>query len=467
MESATVIGYDRSDRTWVTESSRKPTVELPKLDGRLLVDDSTLDEAADDFGHLRNLRPIAVLEPASQDDIVKMVGFANEHGIKIAARGRGHSAFGQSGVEGGILVHMNALKMEPVFTKDSVEVSAGMTWINVLAATLKHGLRPPVITQSPELSVGGTLSVGGIDGGSYRYGLQIDNVLELKVVTGDGRLMTCSDDQEPELFNALLAGLGQCGIILSAKLRLMPATTHARTFRMYYPDLATLLVDARIIVAEERFDRIQGRVTATPAGTWRYFLVGAKNYSPPALPDDQSLLNGLHFDKATLQVTDSSYFRYADRSWQFAAARASGRFNQPHPWFQILTPDSAIDEFGTEVLSQLTYAEIGEDAPVELFPLVTERCHRPLFRLPDHPLAFGFGCPSTAPDPDTAVQMLERNKRYYKRARGLGCTLYPIGAMPFTPQDWKEHYHPHWDSFSKAKQQYDPNRVLTPGPGIF
>jgi cytokinin dehydrogenase len=309
--------------------------------------------------------------------------------------------------------------------------------------------------------------VGGIDGGSYRYGLQIDNVLELQVVTGEGRLVTCSADEEPELFNMVLAGMGQCGIILSAKLRLMPAETHARVFRMYYPDLASLLNDARLIIAEERFDRLQGRVTASPTHGWRYFLVGAVNYTPPVLPDNSGLLKGLIFEKESFQVNDSSYFRYADRSWQFAAARASGRFNQPHPWFQIITPDTAIDEFGTEVLAQLTPEEIGEDAPVELFPLKTERCHRPLFRLPNYPLVFGFGCPSTAPDAETAVQMLERNKRFYQRARALGCTLYPIGAMPFTRQDWQNHYHPFWEQFSKAKRRYDPNNIMTPGPGIF
>ncbi|MEP6894319.1 MAG: FAD-binding protein [Chloroflexota bacterium] len=467
MEQVNIVGFDRSSRSWVTKASDQPAVRLPKLDGALLIDEASLNEAANDFGHLRNLRPIAVLEPTSHEDVIKMVGFANEHGIKIAARGRGHSAFGQSGVEGGILIRTNTLDIPPVFTDDAVQVSSGMTWINVLAATLKHGLRPPVITQSPELSVGGTLSVGGIDGGSYRYGLQIDNVLELQVVTGDGRLITCSDVEEPDLFNAVLAGLGQCGIILSAKLRLMHAETHARIFRMYYPDLSTLLNDARVIIAEERFDRLQGRVTATSEGGWRYFLVAASNYTPPTTPDNTDLLKGLNFMKESFQVNDSSYFRYADRSWQFAAARASGRFDQPHPWFQILTPDSAIDEFGTEVLGQLTPAEIGEDAPVELFPLKTERCHRPLFRLPDHPLAFGFGCPSTAPDAETAVQMLDRNKRFYERARALGCTLYPIGAMPFTAQDWQEHYHPFWEQFSNAKQRYDSGNVLAPGPGIF
>ena len=54
-----------------------------------------------------------------------------------------------------------------------------------------------------------------------------------------------------------------------------------------------------------------------------------------------------------------------------------------------------------------------------------------------------------------------------KRAKELGCKLYPVCAVPFTPQDWQEHYNPFWEQFSSAKRRYDPGNILTPGPGIF
>ena len=300
MNQANIVGFDRSNRSWVTMASDRSMARIPKLEGVLLVDDVSLNEAADDFGHLRHLRPIAVLEPASNEDVIKMVAFANENGIKIAARGRGHSAFGQSQVEGGILIKMGSLTTPPVFTNDQVRVNSGMSWIQVLSSTLQHGLRPPVITQSPEITVGGTLSVGGVDGGSYRYGTQVDNVLEMQIVTGEGKLMTCSADQEPELFNAVLAGLGQCGIILSATLRLISAETHARIHRMTYADLSSLLHDARMLVAGERFDRFHGRVMPSPTGEWQYVLIGTKNYTKPTSPDSQNLLQDLSFIKEFL-----------------------------------------------------------------------------------------------------------------------------------------------------------------------
>ena len=467
MNQTNIVGFDRSNRSWATKASERSIARIPKLDGVLLVDDVSLDEAADDFGHLRHLRPIAVLEPASNEDVIKMVGFANENGIKIAARGRGHSAFGQSQVEGGIQIQMGTLTTPPVFTDDKVVVNSGMSWIQVLSATLQHGLRPPVITQSPEITVGGTLSVGGVDGGSYRYGAQVDNVLEMQIVTGEGRLVTCSADQEPQLFNAVLAGLGQCGIILSATLRLMHAETHARIFRLTYPDLSSLLHDARLLVAEERFDRFHGRVVPSPTGTWGYFLIAARNYTPPITLNNPDLLKGLNFIKESLAVNDSSYLQYADRSLQFAILKDSGRIKLPHPWFQVLTPDSVTEELATEVLTQLSPGEFGDDLPVEIFPLKPEKCTRPLFRLPDESVVFGFGAESTLPKPETASEMLERNGRFYSRAKELGCKLYPVCAVPFTHQDWQEHFNPFWEQFSSAKRLYDPGNILTPGPGIF
>lgn len=467
MEQVKAVGFDRSTRSWVTSASNGSVVQLPKLDGALLIDDASLNAAADDFGHVRHLKPIAVLEPASNEDVIKIVGFAREHGIKVAPRGKGHSTFGHSQVEGGILIRMISYKPPAVFVDGAIQVGAGLSWIQVLMASLKQGLRPPVVTHSPELSVGGTLSVAGIDGGSYRYGAQIDNVLELQVVTGEGRLVTCSDTEQPELFNAVLAGMGQCGIILSAKLRLMPAESHARVFRMYYPDLTSLLHDERRLIHEGRFDRVQGRIAPTPAGEWCYFLVGGKNYTLPDTPDNASLLKDLNFIQDSLQVHDSSYFRYVDRSLQFAAAIGSGKFDQPQPWFQSIVPDSVSDLFLGEILAQLTLAEIQDDLPIEIFALKSEKFTRPLCRIPKEPLIFGFGCPSRAPDIEAAHRMVERNRRFYERARELGCKLYTIGSVKLTPQEWQEHYHPYWEQFAAAKRRYDPDKILTPGPGIF
>jgi FAD/FMN-containing dehydrogenase len=49
----------------------------------------------------------------------------------------------------------------------------------------------------------------------------------------------------------------------------------------------------------------------------------------------------------------------------------------------------------------------------------------------------------------------------------VGGTRYPIGTLDFTPGDWRRHYGSAWHAFKRAKDEFDPRNILTPGPGIF
>ena len=64
--------------------------------------------------------------------------------------------------------------------------------------------------------------------------------------------------------------------------------------------------------------------------------------------------------------------------------------------------------------------------------------------------------------------MLAGNRTLYDQAVAVGGTRYIIGAIPgFTQADWRAHFGPQWDNFRRAKQQFDPDNVLTPGQGMF
>src|SRR5512135_2518949 len=115
MGQATALAFDRASRAWVTQANGKSLAQVPPLDGALLIDEAALEDGGQDFGHLRPHRPIAVLEPGSAEDVARIVRFAREQGIKLAVRGRSSSVFGQSLVEGGILIKMQAFDPEPVF----------------------------------------------------------------------------------------------------------------------------------------------------------------------------------------------------------------------------------------------------------------------------------------------------------------------------------------------------------------
>jgi cytokinin dehydrogenase len=223
---ALVVGFDPATRAWATVGERAGRLArgFPAFDGTLRTDDRARQAAADDFGHIVQQRPLAVLQPGSVDDVVRLISCTARHGIGVAARGQGHSAYGQPQVDAGVVIDMSALASVHDVGRSIADVDAGATWRALLDRTLAQGRTPPTLTDYQDLSVGGTLSVGGIGAAGLYYGAQVDNVIALEVVTGEGRRMRCSPTRAAGLFDAALAGLGQCAVITRASVRLRPAT---------------------------------------------------------------------------------------------------------------------------------------------------------------------------------------------------------------------------------------------------
>ncbi len=221
--------------------------QLPGLDGELVFDDTSRRAAADDSGHHVHRLPIAVLRPGSVNDILGIVAYANKHGLKIAMRGRGHCLHGRAQAEGGIVIDSSPLNNVRWHGNDALDAQSGAVWGDVAKTALAQGFTPPVLPDALILSVGGTLSVGKIGETSYRYGAQVDHVLELDVeldvVTGAGELVTCSPERNSELFHMVLAGLGQCGTIVRARLGLAPAPKYVAMRAFRYDKMDAFLSD--------------------------------------------------------------------------------------------------------------------------------------------------------------------------------------------------------------------------------
>ncbi|MEH2291860.1 FAD-binding protein [Nostoc sp.] len=468
--SAIVIGFDLTTRSWVTSASATSVFEsLPPLDGVLYTDNATLTDASIDFGNIVHRQPIAVLKPGSIEDIVQVIQFARTCKLKVAPRGQGHSTYGQSQVEVGIVIDLSTLNKIHFIGTDRAIVDAGVVWSQLLQQTLAMGLTPPVLTDYIELSIGGTLSVGGIGGATHRYGVQVDNVLELKVVTGIGRLETCSLLYNRNLFTAVLAGLGQCGIIVQATIKLIPATTNARVFQLYYDNLATFTHDQRLIINDERFNYVEGQLVSNNAGGWRYLLEAASFYSPPSIPNNSLLITGLNYTRGTEQIEDKTYFDFLNRlAPTVAFLKSIGVWSYPHPWLDLFVPSSAVNSFVGEVAANLTLADTGQGT-ILLYPVKTNRFHLPLFRVPREEIVFLFSILRTAAPPEDAVvtRMLSDNRKLFEQNRDLGGYKYSVDAIPFSKKDWQQHFGRVWGNLVSAKQRYDPDNLLTPSQGIF
>lgn len=451
-----------------TEPFSLEPMNLSPFDGELSNDGPDVNAVADDYGHLVRQVPLLVARPHTPEDIVVAVRWAAERGLEIAARGQGHSIYGRSQVDGGIVIDMSALNRIYEVRADRVVVDAGATWRSILDATLPRGLTPPVLTNYLDLSVGGTLTVGGIGGTTHRYGLQTDHVLELEVVTGDGRRLTCSPSERADLFNAVRAGLGQFGIITRASLALVPAPDRARRYTLAYADLSSLAKDQRRILEEKRADHLQGAILARGPG-WQHQLEMVTFARDSALPRDNEVLAGLADDRSQAQLDELTYLEHLqsfDRYEEFL--RSTGDWSNPHPWLLTFLPGSTADKIASDILDGLSANDLGDNGLVTFYPITTAQIRTPYFRLPPEDVVFPFNLVRfSSADPARAAQLVNQNRAIYDRVRAGGGVLYPVSAFPLAPADWQKHFGDLWPAFHLAKQQFDPRHGLAPGQGIY
>ncbi|WP_367124483.1 FAD-binding protein [Streptomyces phytohabitans] len=479
--AVTVVGFDPAARAWATErpgpggtgSPDAPFDEVPPLDGELVTDPASLAAAADDYGHTVHRTPAAVLRPGSVADVVAMVRFCGEHGIPVAPRGEGHATHGQAQVDGGLVIATSTEALSRVErpVRDTVTVGAGARWSTVAKATLELGLTPPVFTDYLELSVGGTVSVGGLGGQTHRHGAQVDTVAELRVVTGAGELVRCSATRHADLFDAVRAGLGQCAIVVGVTLRLVRAPETVRHYLLPYADLPTFLADQRLLAEERRFAYVEGQVVPDDTGAFRTYLLEAVAYGPPAgpVPDDAALLRGLRHDPAGAVVEDLDYYAFLDRlAESVEQQKEAGLWDDAHPWLNLLLPGDAVEELAGGLLDGLTPEDVGPGV-VLLYPLVRARLRTPLLRVPDDPMPYLMAVLRSCPPEDrgTVDRMLAANRAAYETVRARGGKQYPVGSVPFRRADWRDHFGDAWPRLKAARRRYDPRGLLVPGQGIF
>jgi hypothetical protein len=244
-----------------------------------------------------------------------------------------------------------------------------------------------------------------------------------------------------------------------------------RRFLLFYPDLAAMLRDARLLTQDGRFDGVKGAILAAPGGGWSFQLDVAKGFAGRA-PDDRVLLSGLCDDDAQRQPTSTTCLDHLGRLGPLEQAlRAKGQWAFPHPWLTTFVGDSAVESAVSAEVDRLdASADLGAFGQVVLSPIRTQAIGSPLLRLPAEPLCHAFNLIRFPETDDTAAaeRLVAANKATYQRVRDAGGTLYPASAAcPLSPAEWRDHFGPVWGLLREAKERFDPDLLLTPGYEIF
>jgi len=196
-----------------------------RIDGVVVLPtDETWNEARQAWNLAADQRPAAVAVPDNVGDVVEIVEFAREAGLRVAPQGTGHGAMAMGDLADTILVKLHRLRTVSVDPESqTVRAGAGTIWIEVVEAAAEHGLAA-LAGSSPDVGVVGYTLGGGLSWLGRKYGIGANQVTAIEVVTADGHLHRVDRDCEPDLFWALRGGGGNFGIVTAIEFRLFPVT---------------------------------------------------------------------------------------------------------------------------------------------------------------------------------------------------------------------------------------------------
>jgi hypothetical protein len=185
-------------------------------------DDAGWDEARRAWNLAVDQRPAAVALPITDADVVEVVAFAREQGLRVAPQGTGHGASPITTLDTTILVstkRMRGVRIDP--KARLARVRAGAIWEDVTAPASAYGLAPLAGSAHDVGVVGYTLG-GGLSWLAREHGFACDSVTAIELVTADGALVRTDDDNDPELFAALKGGGGNFGVVTAIEFKLYP-----------------------------------------------------------------------------------------------------------------------------------------------------------------------------------------------------------------------------------------------------
>ena len=360
-------------------------------------------------------------------------------------------------------------------------VEPGITFRDLVAATLPHGLVPAVVPELEGITVGGAVAGCAVESASFRYGGFHDTCLEYEAVTGTGDVVTCSPEHEPFVFGMLHGSYGTLAILTRVALALVPAEPFVHVEYRRYRDAASFhealvarstaadvdFIDG-IVHAPDHWTLCLGRFVARAPRTSSYRWLDVYYKSTRALAEDWL-------------TTPDYFFRYDTEAhwlsrtvppleWKPVRFVLGGLFlgstnmirwsARLAPLFQLkrrpdvvcdyFVPTDRVPEFYDWYVRELAY-----------FPLwvVPYRVPRPYpWLAPGHRMAGDlyvdvavYGMPNADPDVDRSAQLEEKTWE-------LGGIKTLISRNHYTAERfWRIYDEP---SYRTAKARLDPHGVF-------
>jgi FAD/FMN-containing dehydrogenase/pimeloyl-ACP methyl ester carboxylesterase len=174
------------------------------------------------FNAMVDRRPALIARCLDAHDVSAAIGFARERGLPVSVYGGGHNVTGNAVCDDGVTIDLRPMKGIEIDPETrTCRAEAGLTWGELDAATQQHGL---AVTggRISTTGIGGLILGGGSGWIERKFGVAVDNLMSVEMVTADGSVLTASEDENPELFWGTRGSGGNLGVTTSFELRLHP-----------------------------------------------------------------------------------------------------------------------------------------------------------------------------------------------------------------------------------------------------
>jgi hypothetical protein len=294
--------------------------------------DPAYEQARRVHNGLINKHPALIARCRTVPDVVDAVNLGREQAAEISVRGGGHGVAVLAVTDGGLMIdlaRMKGIRVDPAAR--TVWAQGGVAWKELNRAAAGHGLATTGGVVSSTGIAG--LTLGGGEGWLMgKYGLTIDNLLAVEVVTADGQVLTASARQNQDLFWALRGGGGNFGVATAFEYQAHPVSTvygglvvhpvsRAREAFGFYRDLTQAAPDELTVyfnlfvkpgAPEKKMAAIAACHCGDPAAA-EADLKPLRQFGPPAADLIQSMLYPV-----MNTLSDGGYPRGAFNYWKSA-----------------------------------------------------------------------------------------------------------------------------------------------------
>ena len=221
LEHIGIAAKNRSKKGMINISKEATESLKSKVKGQIVLPgDSRYDEVREIWNAMIERRPALIVRCAEANDVPHAISFARENRLEISIRGAGHNIAGSALCDNGVMIDFSTMRNVRVDAeKRRAYVEPGATLADFDEVAQSYGLATPVGINSTTGIAGLTLG-GGFGWLTRKYGMTVDNLVSVDVVTAGGKRIRADENENADLFWAIRGGGGNFAIVTQFEFKL-------------------------------------------------------------------------------------------------------------------------------------------------------------------------------------------------------------------------------------------------------